>query len=411
MKKLKKAIGILIMSLMVSTAFAKNPFKMQDADYAKMVETSLISVGNNYRLKNAIEKIKKGEKVWIAALGGSVTEGAGPAKFTDGYAYQFFRDLKKTYAPGDGKNVNFNNAGLSGTPSLLGLVRYQSDVVEVCGQNPDILIVEFAVNDGGEATFQKSFEGIVRDALKASPNTAVIALYAAATYGNTAAQKKPISDLYQIPQINMLGIVKDGIAKGHFSEKEYYTDNVHPTIQGHTLMSDCLMNLVATVDKAKIDEKIEVPTKSFARMGLSGLKRIYDDDKNVKISKGSFTDVDKQCQSVKKTNASNFPKNWNKKMNLKATNEPFKMDIKCKSLVFVYKVQGSWMSDKFGKAKIFVDGKEVATYDGGKAGGWNNCEAVLLINQNESKNHTVEVKMAEGSEKLGFTIVAMGYVE
>ena len=41
----------------------------------------------------------------------------------------------------------------------------------------------------------------------------------------------------------------------------------------------------------------------------------------------------------------------------------------------------------------------------------NNCEAVLLINQNESKNHTVEVKMAEGSEKLGFTIVAMGYVE
>ena len=221
MKKLKKTIGILIMSLMVSTAFAKNPFKMEDADYAKMVETSLISVGNNYRLKNAIEKIKKGEKVWIAALGGSVTEGAGPAKFTDGYAYQFFRDLKKTYAPDDGKNVNFNNAGLSGTPSLLGLVRYQSDVVEVCGQNPDILIVEFAVNDGGEATFQKSFEGIVRDALKASPNTAVIALYAAATYGNTAAQKKPISDLYQIPQINMLGIVKDGIAKGHFTEKEY----------------------------------------------------------------------------------------------------------------------------------------------------------------------------------------------
>ena len=69
------------------------------------------------------------------------------------------------------------------------------------------------------------------------------------------------------------------------------------------------------------------------------------------------------------------------------------------------------MSDKFGKAKIFVDGNEVATYDGGKAGGWNNCEAVLLINQNESKNHTVEVKIAEGSEKLGFTIVAMGYVE
>ena len=29
----------------------------------------------------------------------------------------------------------------------------------------------------------------------------------------------------------------------------------------------------------------------------------------------------------------------------------------------------------------------------------------------ETRNHKIEVKMAEGSEKLGFTIVAMGYVE
>ena len=121
-----------------------------DTAYQKMVKTALVDTGNNYRLKTVIEKIKKGKKVYIAAIGGSVTEGAGPQDFKDGYAYQFFKAVKKEFAPGEGKNVYFNNAGLSGTPSLLGRLRYKSDVVDVFGHEPDLLIVEFAVNDGGE---------------------------------------------------------------------------------------------------------------------------------------------------------------------------------------------------------------------------------------------------------------------
>ena len=58
---------------------------------------------------------------------------------------------------------------------------------------------------------------------------------------------------------------------------------------------------------------------------------------------------------------------------------------------------------------MYVDGVKVATYDGGAAGGWNNCETRLIIDEEVSANHVVEVKMAEGDEKKGFTIVAMGY--
>lgn len=411
MKKKLQILGVIFMIGMCSSVFSESRFNMSDSDYDKLVQESLVSTGNNYRLKKAIEKIKNGEKVWIAALGGSVTEGAGPAKFTDGYAYQFFRAMKKAYAPGDGKNLYFNNAGLSGTPSLLGRLRYESDVVKVCGQNPDILIVEFAVNDGGESVFQKSFEAIVRDALLANPETAVIALYSAATYGNTSAQKKPVADFYKIPQVNMLEIVNKAIKQGNFSKEEYYTDIVHPTIEGHTLMTDCLMNLVDIVDKSKIDQKFDIPTQTFTKSGIVGLKRIEGNDENVKIKEGSFKETDKNCQTLKKTNSSNFPHNWHKSMNIKASNEPFEMDIKCKSLVFVYKVQAANASTKFGKAELYVDGRLLATYDGGKEGGWNNCEAQLLFYGAESRNHKIQVKMAPGSEKLGFTIVAMGYVE
>ena len=135
------------------------------------------------------------------------------------------------------------------------------------------------------------------------------------------------------------------------------------------------------------------------------------EDKNVKISKGSFNQVDKQCQSIKKTNQSNFPVNWHKPMDLKSKNEPFTMEIKCKSFVFVYKVQSKNSSTRFGKAEVYIDGRLFETFDGAKEGGWNNCEQKLLFYSSETRNHKIEVKMAEGSEKLGFTIVAMGYVE
>lgn len=408
---MKKIItGVLILFMAAFYTFGQeHPFKISDTEYAKILEETLISKGNNYRLKKVLEKIKKGEKVQIAAIGGSVTEGAGPAKFTDGYAYQFFRELKAEYAPGDGSNLYFNNAGLSGTPSILGRVRYQSDVIDVCGGNPDLLIVEFAVNDGGEELFQWGFEALVRDALLANPETAVIALYCAASYGNTSFQKRPISEHYSIPHINMLDVVNKGIEKKTFTKEQYYADYVHPTINGHKIMCDALMNLVSIADKAKIDSPIAVPTKLYKEPGLSQMIRVTGNSEDVKISAGAFKNIDPNCQTIKKTNKTDFPFNWYKKG--QDSNEAFKMDINCKNLLLVYKVQGSWSSEKFGKAEVYVDGKLFETYDGGKAGGWNNCETVLIINEPAAKKHSVEVRMAAGSENKGFTIVAMGYTK
>lgn len=389
---------------------AENPFDFDNSKYEDMVKSALVSTGNNYRLKTNLEKIKKGENVYIAAIGGSVTEGAGPKDFKDGYAYQFFNAVKNVYAPNDGKNVFFNNAGLSGTPSLLGKLRYESDVVEVLGHVPDILIVEFAVNDGGEDIYKRSFEALVRDALLANPQTAVIAVYSAATYGNTAGQKKPVSDYYKISQIDLLPVVNKAIENGTFTKEDYYDDYVHPTKEGHTLMCDSLMYLLATVNSAEKEEQYAVPEKNLSRKGLNGLVRILGDDENVKISKGSFNSIDSNCQVLKKTGKSNFPVNWYKKANSSSA-DSFKMEITCKSLVFTYKVQGSWMNEKFGKAQVYVDGKLVNTFDGAKKDGWNNSEVVMIIDEAETKNHKVEVKMQPGAEKLGFTIVAMGYVK
>ena len=72
MKKKLQILGVIFMIVMCSSVFSESRFNMSDSDYDKLVQESLVSTGNNYRLKKAIEKIKNGEKVWIAALGGSV---------------------------------------------------------------------------------------------------------------------------------------------------------------------------------------------------------------------------------------------------------------------------------------------------------------------------------------------------
>ena len=45
--------------------------------YDKMIADSLMSTGNNARLKKVIERARNGEDIYIVTIGGSITEGAG----------------------------------------------------------------------------------------------------------------------------------------------------------------------------------------------------------------------------------------------------------------------------------------------------------------------------------------------
>lgn len=387
------------------------PFGIEDDVYANFISRSVLNKGNNYRLKKVIEKLRAGEDVYIACIGGSVTEGAGPSNYTDGYAFQFNRKIRAAYTTNKGANVYFDGAGLSGTPSPLGLIRYESDVVDQLGRDPDLLVIEFAVNDGGECTNQRAFEQMIRNALSKNPEAAVIALYSAATYPNTQLQMKPVADHYSIPSISVMDIVNYGLGKSLFKKEGrggFYSDYVHPTKEGHEIMADCLMNILAIADAADADEPAPIPENYRLAKPLTNFKRITGDDENVKISAGSFNAKDPNTQGLKKTNKGFSPDNWYHKAG--NGNESFVMNINCKALIFDYKVQGSWLKgEPFGKADVFVDGKKIATYDGGAPNGWCNNEVKLIIDGAEAADHIVEVKMADGAENLGFTIVAMGY--
>lgn len=98
---------------------------MDQARYRQMLAASLVHAGNNARLKKFLARARCGKCLKIGAIGGSITEGAGAETFFRGYAYQFAEAVAQVYCGGDNGQVRLVNGGLGGTPSSLGIMRYQ----------------------------------------------------------------------------------------------------------------------------------------------------------------------------------------------------------------------------------------------------------------------------------------------
>ena len=379
-----------------------NGLGIADSKYEEIIRKSLVTTQNNYLVKQVLEKIRSGQEVIISAIGGSITEGAGPSSYTQGYVYQFKELFLQKYAV-DKDKIKFIPAGIGGTPSIMGAIRYQKDVVEKGGRDPDLLIIEFAVNDFQECSNTRGMEYLVRNALE--HNTAVIMLYAAATYVNQQAQISPIANYYKLPQVSISdGLFNSGVNQEK-DAKVYYSDYVHPTRYGHAYMARCLMNLIDEIDNADTDEKYVLPDGYKNTNAFNTFTTVYSNtqDKKVLIQPGDFTNKDSAIQAYMHGGKC-FPDNW-----MKATGEgQFKMTLNCKSLIMIYKNANN---DTFGKADVFIDGKLYKTYAGHEEGGWNNCMVVMLIDEQSVAQHTVEIKMAQGDEEKAFTILAFGYAQ
>ena len=153
-------------------------------------------------LPNFFEKLNAGGEVHIGYLGGSITA-------QDGWRPKTLQWFQKKFPQARLSEIN---AAIGGTGSDLGVFRLKHDVL---GGKPDLLLVEFAVNDGGAAPEQihRCMEGIVRQTWRDNPATDVCFVYTLA--GNmlqtlqegklprSAAVMEQLADFYAIPSINM----------------------------------------------------------------------------------------------------------------------------------------------------------------------------------------------------------------
>ena len=399
-------------------AQAGTPVDSPSQAYQEMIARSLMNRGNNFRLKAVIEKAKRGEDVTIAFIGGSITEGAGAnPQQTNCYAYLTYERFKEMLAPGGG-NVHFIKAGVGGTPSQLGVIRYERDVLRDGTVQPDLVVVEFAVNDWDDETQGVCYESLVLKILEAENQPAVILLFNVFENDwNLQDRLAPVGWHYDLPMVS----VKDAVVpqfrlsrdQGNVITKaEFFADQYHPTNAGHRIIADCLAYLLAEVAQADPDE---------GDIDLNKPPKIGDAFKNIKlldrkentaaaqIDPGGFSQTDLDVQrALFDTNLAGtplFPNNW--MHSAKSGSESFKMKITSKSLMLIFK--DSW-NQQFGRAEVYVDGKYVKTLDPHIIN-WTHCHPTLVYWEEEAREHEIEIRMAPGDEGKSFTILGFGYVE
>ena len=372
-------------------------------EVSEMIQRSLMQTGNNYRLKKAIEKARNGEEVVIAYVGGSITEGANASpRNTKCYSYRSYEYFKNTFANG-GDNVKFVNAGLSGTPSTVGMVRYDKDVIAKVGE-PDIVFVEFAVNDGDDPTKGDCYESLVADILQSEKDPAVVLVFAVfKSKWNLQSTLAPVGVHYDLPMISIKDAVVPALNSGDLTETEFFSDVYHPTNDGHQLMADCINYMFDVVDAEPASaEDITIPSTPKIGNSFVGVKALdcTTNEPGITITTGGFTKKDNALSGQ------SFKDNFMKAAD--APNDSFKATLTCKNLVLLYK---SSSSATYGKAEVYLDGAKVATVSGQANGGWNNPLLKIVLNEKEAKEHTIEIKMAEGDEGKAFTILSIGYTE
>lgn len=358
----------------------------------------------------------------VAFIGGSITQGAGAVPInTECYACKAFRKFCSLAGKGTEENVHYRKAGVGGTPSELGMLRYDRDVVR--GEaKPDIVVVEFAVNDMGDETGGECYDSLVRKILAEENAPAVILLFAVFVDDwNLQERLKSVGEAYSLPMVSIRDAVVEQFykkpAEGRvFSKNQFFYDCYHPSNLGHTVMADCLLHLLQTVDQMPEEEDTLKLGEIMPPLGGEFEKvRFFDRSSHIQgisVDCGSFCHCDKELQAVEMDMnlepTDEFPFNW---MYRGETEEgecrPFYLSLECSALLLIFKDSGS---SSFGRAKVWVDGKEVLTADP-HVNGWTHCNPVICIRKSECRRHQVEIRMDEGEQEKAFTILGFGYVE
>lgn len=363
--------------------------------YDLMVKRSLMTTGNMTRMANVFRRASNGENITAAYIGGSITEGYSDnitLKTEEKWVTMSTEWLNEQFPEAD---ITYVNAGLSGTPSILGNVRLDRDVL---AYDPDIVFVEFAVNDGMEADYKNAYESLVRTLLTQDKDIAVVLLFTIVENGHTCQpHMSTIGANYDLPMISLPDSVWVEMQEGRMSWSDYSADQSHPNVEGSKMIRDFVINYFEEV-MAVYTEKTGAVDKTLPEPVYSGdyADMTFLDSTNLEVTLDGFSESE---------NGHHWFKNgWQYR---DETGASLKFTVNCKKLAMVFKVNNS---KTFGTAEIYVDGELTGTAVSNKSDGWNNPVAEYIIDNDECAEHTVEIVIPEG-EKCYFGIFGFGAAE
>lgn len=185
--------------------------------------------GDWARFEQVFARLDRGESIRIAVIGGSITQGAGASKYENQWGSRFVAGWRKAFPT---CKIDFVNAGIGATGSDIGAFRLRRDVLE---KKPDVVAVEFSVNDSPCRERAESYEGVMRQLLSDPRQIAVIQLGMVGQAGNNAQEwHGQVARHYQIPYVSYRdALYFPYVKEGQVKWTDISPDTIHPNDDGH----------------------------------------------------------------------------------------------------------------------------------------------------------------------------------
>ncbi len=213
--------------------------------HPQIVDRALVDAGDPARLQHVMDRARRGEPITFAVIGGSITEGAGSSKPETRWANLVHAWWQQTFPNAE---VRFINAGIGATGSDYGAFRVQRDLLK---HAPDVVVVEFAVNDGSSPRTLATTEGLIRQILKQPNHPALLQLFTMTNQGgNTQDDKTRLGRHYGLPMTSYRDALWPEVESKRIAFGDITADVIHPNDRGHRYAADFV---IALLEKHRAD--------------------------------------------------------------------------------------------------------------------------------------------------------------
>ena len=361
------------------------------------------------RLKNLMKRAANGESLVIGFLGGSITQGSLSSTLKNCYAYLVYEWWKKSFP---NAAFSFVNGGIGGTTSHYGGARAWKDVL--C-YRPNIVTVDFSVNDDANEFFEETYEGTIRRLLAAPSAPAVVVLNNVFydTGKNAQNYHNRIADHYGIPHVSIKDTVYPDVESGKIVRADITPDNLHPNDKGHRLVADEICKLLDSI-KAEMEEETIAgeniegkSTKTEASVLLPAplTENAYEHSRLIQIQDNEAILDGFLVDPIEKKGMLDIFKNgWT----AAHTNDKISFEIECSCLAVQYRKS---VQQPVPKAKAVIDGDEAhaVILDGNFTEDWGDCLYLEpLLHHAEKKVHRIEITVTDAKDIVRpFYLVAL----
>lgn len=226
---------------------------------------------------NTVYKLKHDKKLRIAFFGGSITQGAGasdPEKYS--YRAKTLKWFREKYPSADITEIY---AAIGGTGTAYGVFRCETDVLKY---NPDLVFVEFAVNDNGDS-YEKVLlqtKTIFKKILDHNPYADIVILFSSAEEVMEYVEKgieftarsaqTAAAHAYGIPTVDHGAALHAHIRRSGRDVCEFIPDTLHPNDEGYDVISKCIISRLEEMTSCDAPDSLTkkaVPNESYPYEG------------------------------------------------------------------------------------------------------------------------------------------------